>query len=72
MFFGTHWKAVYLWYELMLKYCHYSQKQVGKGNNLCCCAKSFARHNKTSQSNHIVFFFDENFFKSGSKDKLPE
>ncbi len=43
MFFATHWKAVYLWYELMLKYWLYSQKQVGKGNNLCCCAKSFAR-----------------------------
>jgi hypothetical protein len=35
MFVGIHWKAVYLWYELMLTKCFYSQKQVGKGSILC-------------------------------------
>ncbi len=48
MFLGTHLKAVYLWYESMLKYCLYSQKQVGKWNNLCSCVKSFAHQMKTS------------------------
>ncbi len=50
MFVGTHWKAVCLWYKLMLKNCFYSQRQVGKGRNLCSCAKSSARKKKTSQS----------------------
>ncbi len=50
MFVSTHWKAVCLWYKLMLKNCFYSQRQVGKGWNLCSCAKSSARKKKTSQS----------------------
>jgi hypothetical protein len=50
MFVGTHWKAVCLWYKLMLTNCFYSQRQVGKGRNLCSCAKSSARKKKTSQS----------------------
>jgi hypothetical protein len=62
MFFGTHWKAVYLWYELMLKYCLYSQKHVCKGNNLCSCPKSFAHQEKPAKANHIIFFSDEKFF----------
>jgi hypothetical protein len=40
MFVGIHWKTLYLWYELMLTNCFYSQKQVGKGSILCSCAKS--------------------------------
>ncbi len=50
MFVGTHWKAVYPRYELMLTNCFYSQKQVGKGSNLCRCAKSSAHQKKTSKS----------------------
>jgi hypothetical protein len=72
MFFGTHLKAGYLWDEVMLIYCLYLQKQVGKGNNLCSCAKSFARQKKTSQSKPHNFFSDKKFFSSGSKDEQPE
>jgi hypothetical protein len=50
MFVGIHWKAVCLWYKLMLTNCFYSQKQVGKGRNLSSFAKSSARQKKTSES----------------------
>ncbi len=60
MFVSTHWKAVYLWYELMLTNCFSSQKQVGKGSNLCSCAKSSAHQKKTSQSkpHHFLIWWE--------------
>jgi hypothetical protein len=60
MFVGTNWKAVYLWYELMLTNCFYSQKQVGKAT---CAAvlKALRTRRKPSNPNHIIFLSDENF-----------
>jgi hypothetical protein len=57
MFVGTQWKAVYLWYELVLTNCLFSQKQVGKGSNLCSCAKSSAHQKETSQSKPTSFSY---------------
>ncbi len=58
---------MYLWYELMLKYWVYSQKQVDKGNNLCSCAKSFVRQKKTSHSKPHNFLLCRNFFNQDQK-----
>ncbi len=53
MFVVTHWKAVYLWYELMLTNCFYSQKQVGKGSNCAGVLKALRTRRKPANPNHI-------------------
>ncbi len=68
MFVGIHWKAVYLWHELMLTKCFYSQKQVAKGSTLCSCATSSAHQKKTSQSKtHSCSYLMINFFNQDEK-----
>ncbi len=66
MFVGTRWKAVCLWYKLMLTNCFYSQKQVGKGRNLIVqvCQKLCAPEENqpiqtTSFSYLMIIFFNQ-------------
>jgi hypothetical protein len=51
----------------MLTNCFYSQKQVGKGRNLCSYAKSSARQRKPANPNHFIFLSDDKFFYQDQK-----
>jgi hypothetical protein len=43
-----------------------------KKTSCAAVLKALRTRRKPSNPNHIIFFSDENFFKSGSKDKQPE
>ncbi len=47
MFCDILWKAVHLWFNLMWTNHQYLQKYVGRIQNLCNSAKSFARRKKS-------------------------
>jgi hypothetical protein len=70
MFVGTHWKAVYLWNELMLTNCLYSQSKSVKEATCAAVLKGLRTRRKPANLNHIIFLSDEKF--SGLKDKQPE
>jgi hypothetical protein len=62
MFVGTHWKAVCLWYKLMLKKFFIHKGKSVKEGTCAAVPKALHARRKPANPNHIIFLSDDNFF----------
>jgi hypothetical protein len=62
MFVGTHWKAVYLWYELILTNCFIHKSKLVKEGTCAAVPKALPTRRKPANPNHIIFLSDDKFF----------
>jgi len=60
MFVDTHWKAVYLWYELMLKTVFIKKIKSVKEATCAAVLKALPMRRKPANPNRIIFLSDEN------------